>query len=151
MVLNEIERMWKSGRGRVLDILAFEYLIGRISLKPVRRYSLPAQIRSRTLSNTNRSGNHGLFPWGVKRPGCEADHSPPSSAEVKEWVELYFHSPNTPSWRGAQLKKKHRDNFTFTLPINRDVRLNRIGDVSAFRYSWNTRHKVLHFEVPLRN
>jgi hypothetical protein len=22
--------------------------------------------------------------------------------------------PNTPSWRGAQLAKKHRDNFTFT-------------------------------------
>jgi hypothetical protein len=38
---------------------------------------------------------------GVKRPGREADHSPPSSAEVKEWVELYIHSPNTPSWRGA--------------------------------------------------
>jgi hypothetical protein len=35
--------------------------------------------------------------------GREADHSPPSGAEVKEWVELYFHSPNTPSWRGAQL------------------------------------------------
>jgi hypothetical protein len=35
--------------------------------------------------------------------GREADNSPPSSAEVKEWVELYFHSPNTPSWRGAQL------------------------------------------------
>jgi hypothetical protein len=33
----------------------------------------------------------------------EADHSHPSSAEVKEWVELYLHSPNTPSWRGAQL------------------------------------------------
>jgi hypothetical protein len=27
--------------------------------------------------------------------------SPPSSAEVKEWLELYFHSLNTPSWRGA--------------------------------------------------
>jgi hypothetical protein len=26
--------------------------------------------------------------------------------------KLYFHSPNTPSWRCAQLK--HRDNFTFT-------------------------------------
>jgi hypothetical protein len=26
-------------------------------------------------------------------------------------VELYLHSPNTPSWRGAHLK--HRDNFTF--------------------------------------
>jgi hypothetical protein len=35
--------------------------------------------------------------------GREADHSPPSSAEVKEWVELYLHSPNAPSWRGAQL------------------------------------------------
>jgi hypothetical protein len=27
---------------------------------------------------------------GVKRSGCEADHSPPSSAEVKEWVELFL-------------------------------------------------------------
>jgi hypothetical protein len=35
--------------------------------------------------------------------GREADHSPPSSTEVKEWVELYLHSPNTTSWRGAQL------------------------------------------------
>jgi len=24
----------------------------------------------------------------VKLPGCEAEHSPPSSAEVKEWVDL---------------------------------------------------------------
>jgi hypothetical protein len=35
--------------------------------------------------------------------GREADHSPPSSAEVEEWVELNLHSPNAPSWRGAQL------------------------------------------------
>jgi len=40
----------------------------------------------------------------TKRPGREADHSPPFSAEVK--VELYFHSPNTPLWCGAQLKKR---------------------------------------------
>jgi len=26
-------------------------------------------------------------------------------------MELYLHSPNTPSWHGAQLKP--RDNFTF--------------------------------------
>jgi hypothetical protein len=56
---------------------------------------------------------------GVKRPGREADHSPPCSAEVKEWVELYLHSPSTPSWRGVQLK--HRDNFTFTLPLPRTI------------------------------
>jgi hypothetical protein len=30
---------------------------------------------------------------GVKRPGREADHSPPSSAEAKECVKLYLHSP----------------------------------------------------------
>jgi hypothetical protein len=35
--------------------------------------------------------------------GREADHSPPSSAEVKEWVQVYLRAPNTPSWRGAQL------------------------------------------------
>jgi hypothetical protein len=29
----------------------------------------------------------------VWRPEREADHSLPSSAEVKEWVELYLHSP----------------------------------------------------------
>jgi len=40
------------------------------------------------------------------------DHSSLSSAEAKEWVELYLHSPNKPSWRGAQFK--HRENFTFT-------------------------------------
>jgi hypothetical protein len=38
------------------------------------------------------------FHWGR-----EADHSPPSSAEIKEWVELYLHSPNMTPWRGAQL------------------------------------------------
>jgi hypothetical protein len=43
---------------------------------------------------------------GVKQLGCEADHSPPSTAKVKECVELYLHSANTPSWRCAQLKRK---------------------------------------------
>jgi hypothetical protein len=43
----------------------------------------------------------GALSLGVKRPGREADHSSPSSAEVRECVELYLHSSNTPSWRGA--------------------------------------------------
>jgi hypothetical protein len=30
-------------------------------------------------------------------------------------VDLYLHSPRTPSWRGAQLK--HKDKFTFTFYI----------------------------------
>jgi hypothetical protein len=37
-------------------------------------------------------GTRGSF-LGVKRPGRESDNSPPSSAEVKEWVELYLHFP----------------------------------------------------------
>jgi hypothetical protein len=54
----------------------------------------------------------GPLSLRLKRPGREADHSPPSTAEVKECVELYIQTPNTPSWRGDQFKKKHRDNFT---------------------------------------
>jgi hypothetical protein len=71
-------------------------------------------------------GTRGVFLWGVKQPGREADNSPPTSAEVKEWVELYLHSLNTPSWHGAQLK--HRDTFTInrrkkSTPSERVVRL----------------------------
>jgi hypothetical protein len=57
----------------------------------------------------------GALSQGVKRLVREADHSPPSSAEVKECVELYLHSPNTPSWRGAQLQ--HRDNVPLPLRL----------------------------------
>jgi hypothetical protein len=53
----------------------------------------------------------GALSLGLKRSEREADHSPPSSVDVEEYVELYLHSPNAPSWRGTQLK--HRDNFTF--------------------------------------
>ena len=38
----------------------------------------------------------GSFP-GVKRPG-RGVNQPPSSAEVKERVELYLSSPSGPSW-----------------------------------------------------
>jgi hypothetical protein len=39
----------------------------------------------------------GLLP-GAKGPGRGVTHSPPSSAEVKEKVELYIYSPCGPSW-----------------------------------------------------
>jgi len=35
----------------------------------------------------------GALSLEVKHPGREADHSLPFSAEVKECVELYLHSP----------------------------------------------------------
>jgi hypothetical protein len=45
-------------------------------------------------------GTGGSFP-GVKRRGREADHSPPTNAEVKKmWI--YIHPlPHTPSWRST--------------------------------------------------
>jgi hypothetical protein len=39
-----------------------------------------------------------VFHRGVKRPGCGLDYPPPSSAEVKERVELYLYSTFGPSW-----------------------------------------------------
>jgi hypothetical protein len=45
----------------------------------------------------------GALFLGVKWPEFETDHLPPPSAEVKECVELYLHSLNTSSWRGAYL------------------------------------------------
>jgi len=37
----------------------------------------------------------GALFLGLKRPWREADYSPPSSAEVKECVELYLQSHNS--------------------------------------------------------
>jgi hypothetical protein len=41
----------------------------------------------------------GSVPFqGLKRPGRGVDHTPTSSAEVKERVELYIYFPSGPSW-----------------------------------------------------
>jgi hypothetical protein len=48
----------------------------------------------------------GALSLGVRRLGREADHSSPDSSKFKKLVEPYIHSTNTPSERGAQLKKK---------------------------------------------
>jgi hypothetical protein len=53
---------------------------------------------------------------GVKRPDREADHSPPTSVEIKNAWNYSSAPPNTPSGRGAQLK--HRENFTFIIIQN---------------------------------
>jgi hypothetical protein len=39
----------------------------------------------------------GPFPKGKAPPGRDADHSPPSSAEVKNELELYLFSHLTPA------------------------------------------------------
>jgi hypothetical protein len=63
-----------------------------------------------TASRTALGPSQPPIQWvGVMRPGREADHSPPSGAEIKEYVELYLHSPIR--LHGVVL----RDNFTFYL------------------------------------
>jgi hypothetical protein len=42
-------------------------------------------------------GTGGSFPGGKERPGRDADHSPPSSADVKKGWELYLLSPKCAS------------------------------------------------------
>jgi hypothetical protein len=42
-------------------------------------------------------GTGGRFPGGKARPGRDADHSPPCSAEVKNESELYLLSPHVPT------------------------------------------------------
>jgi hypothetical protein len=44
-------------------------------------------------------GTGGPFSGGKARPGRDADHSPPSSAEVVNEQELYLLSPQAPPWR----------------------------------------------------
>jgi hypothetical protein len=52
----------------------------------------------------------GALSLGVKRPGREADYSPPSNAEVKNtWS---YTSTPTVGVHGVELSLKHRENFT---------------------------------------
>jgi hypothetical protein len=44
-------------------------------------------------------GYRRSFPGGKARQGRDADHSPPSSVEVKSEKELYLLSPQAPPWR----------------------------------------------------
>jgi hypothetical protein len=73
----------------------------------------------------------GALSLGVKWSGCEIDHSPPSSAKVKECVELYLHSPNMPSWHGAQLRKSTRTTLLLLLPV---YKISEMGEHSL--HSW---------------
>ena len=60
------------------------------------RFSALVQIGPEARSASYTMGT-GSFQ-GVKRPGRDVDHPPPSSAEVKESVELYLYSISGPSW-----------------------------------------------------
>jgi hypothetical protein len=47
----------------------------------------------------------GDLSLGVKRPGCETDHTS-IYCRFQEFVELCLHSPSTPSWCDAQVQRR---------------------------------------------
>jgi hypothetical protein len=77
----------------------------------------------------------GALSLAVKRPGREADHSPPSSAELKEWVELYLHSPNMPSWRGAQLKEAQGQLYLYLYLILTSLQRYITSDIGTVSFN----------------
>jgi hypothetical protein len=86
-------------------------------------------------------GTGGSFP-GVKRPGREADHSPPYSAEVKN-TRSYTSTPQYAFM--ARWLIKHRDNFTFTLPSCSEDRCRLLGSIVTSLRSITEVHVFWHW------
>jgi hypothetical protein len=57
------------------------------------------------------SGYWESFPGGKEWPGRDAEHSPPSSAEVENEWKIHLLSPLAPAWRVWDI-------FTFTYKTN---------------------------------
>jgi len=74
---------------------------------PYTLFKIQINIPFATASRLALGPTQPPIKW-VKPPRCETEHSPPSSA-----MELYLHSPNTPSRRGAQLKAQGQLYLTF--------------------------------------
>jgi len=60
------------------------------------KFSAPVQMGLGAHPASYTIGNVS-FP-AVKQPRCGVDHPPPSSAEVRERVQLYLYSLSGPSW-----------------------------------------------------
>jgi hypothetical protein len=86
------------------------------------------QTGSLVHSTSYTMGTAGSFP-GVKRPGREADHSPPTSTEVKT---MWIYTSTSPYAFMTQCLVKHRDNFTLPLPIKHTDCI-----LSVKRFQWN--------------
>jgi len=71
--------------------IAAHYRLDGLGIPLGMRFSASVQTGPRAHPASCTMGT-GSFP-GVKRPGRGIDHPPPSSAKVKERVELYLYSP----------------------------------------------------------
>jgi hypothetical protein len=91
--------------------MGFRVVVGAESFSPHHR----VQTESGAHPASYPMCTSGYF-HGVKQLGREADQSLPSSAEVKnEWG--YSSTPPVRFYGLVPRLKKHRDNFTYTLPL----------------------------------
>jgi hypothetical protein len=80
----------------------------KMGLKVLRtRFEFVSEKRVTRANFLFRSGTRGSFP-GVKRPGREADHSPPPSAEVKECKNAWSYTSTPQCVFMAWCLIKHR-------------------------------------------
>jgi hypothetical protein len=88
-------RFLSSGGGKIDYKLAFISCLKDFNYIPGQEFSLLQVVHtgSGAQPTSYPMGITGALSPGVKRQGREADHSPPTSAEVKKNVDLYIHSP----------------------------------------------------------
>jgi hypothetical protein len=82
----------------------------RLAGRPKDRISSPSKVKDFRFSTSSRPDVGPLqppFQWvsgalspGVKRSGCEVDHSPPASAEIKKTL-ISTSLSHASSWRSA--------------------------------------------------
>jgi len=60
------------------------------------RFSAPVHTGPRAHPTSYTNGT--VYFLGVELPRRTVDHTPPSSVEIKERVELYLYSPSGSSW-----------------------------------------------------
>ena len=68
-----------------------------MTVRPVPRFSAPVLTGPKDDPAFCTTGTVSF--GGVKQPGSGVNHQPPSSAEVKDTVELYVYPPSAPSWQ----------------------------------------------------
>jgi hypothetical protein len=88
---------------------------GSSILRRVKKFLSPAQCPDCFWSSASLlyNGYRKIFPQENGGRGCEVDHSPPSSAKIKN-VGAVHPLLHTSSWRGAYLIKR----MDFTLPLS---------------------------------
>jgi hypothetical protein len=92
-----------------------------------------------------------VLSTGVKRQGREADHSPPTSAEVKK---TWIYKSTLPYIFMAYCLVKHRDNFTFILLLALRCEINSLQNYKITQsvcYMSGAKSRRLHYSIYYAN